>query len=126
MAKTGHDSTLSGGLTGSGKKIAKVVEYLADSPNAPASAITKATGAADAVVSNTRKLVRRAAGKKAHFGQLPSVKSRGAPRQLYKALELLGDDPQPSPADIAAEAGIEPTQVQSLKRLIDQAKSDMQ
>jgi hypothetical protein len=116
---------LSEGLTGKGKKVAKIVEYLAEHSNATSNATANATGADAAMVSNTRRLVRHAAGRQAHFDQMPSVKSRGGPRRLYKGLELLGDDPQLSSAQIANMAGISTQEVNALKELVEHAKEDM-
>jgi hypothetical protein len=80
MAKASSDKHLSDEFTGKARKVAMVIEYMAESPNAPSNAIGNATGADAAVVSNTRKLIRRAAGNlhsASADGDLLAISRRG-------------------------------------------------
>jgi hypothetical protein len=84
---------------GKAKKLWEGAEYVGANPNSTSTVVGNATRADVSLVSDARKLVRRAAGKNANFDKMPSVKSRGVPRMLFKALELIGDDPNASSAD---------------------------
>jgi hypothetical protein len=107
---------------GKAKKLWEVAEYVGANPNSTSTVVGNATRADVSLVSDARKLVRRAAGKNANFDKMPSVKSRGVPRMLFKALELIGDDPNASSADVAAASRIEVQDVDALKQIAREAK----
>lgn len=124
-AAAGGNVPMSASYKGKARKILQIAEYMAEHPNATSNAINNATGAGADLVSVGRRLIKRATGMNAHFEELPSVSSRGMPRKLFKVLELMGDDPEAAPAQIAADAGVNVGVVNSIKGFVDQAGAEM-
>jgi hypothetical protein len=119
------EKPLSSGYKGRTRKILEIVENMAEHPNSTSNAIANATHADTDLVSVTRRLVRKAAGKVAHIDENPSVKSRGTPRKFFHALEQLGENQNAASEDLSNLCGLEVNEVDSLKDLIKNAGKGM-